>query len=96
MIIWPTAAQAATQQTSQEQAVQIGKGQQEANGISVGWIIFALILAGLVAFFGVKRLMKRSAVPHEEIAEGPHFGENDRKLLDLAKGIATVYDKTWH
>lgn len=92
---WPAAAQAASgQQTSEvQQPMQISKTEQEANNISIGWIIVALVLAGCVIFFGARKLTTRRSQAMKAL-DAPKLGPNDRRMLDLAKAIATVYEKT--
>lgn len=86
---------AAQQETATLQEVPaLTPAQQKATEISIGWIIFALFLAGCVLFFGIRRISSMRGREEEPTYEEPTFGPNDLKLLDLAKAVATIQGKT--
>ena len=80
-----------TQTTEKVGAFHQEEKQVEASSFGMGWvflIVAILAVAGIFVALKIAKQKKRYVPPK------PHYDENDRKLLELAKSISTIYKKT--
>lgn len=83
-------------QQSQEAVLQkspLAPKAEFADSLSIGWIIFALIaLAAAIAFFFQQKSRK---MRKQKLAlDAVKYDQNDRRLLELARLMSTIYKKT--